>query len=32
MTPDEIADLVFYLATATYTTGHVHIIDGGWTA
>ena len=31
-TPDEIADLVFYLATATYTTGHVHIIDGGWTA
>jgi 2-keto-3-deoxy-L-fuconate dehydrogenase len=31
-TPDEIADLVVYLATATYTTGHVHIIDGGWTA
>jgi 2-keto-3-deoxy-L-fuconate dehydrogenase len=30
--PDEIADLVVYLATATYTTGHVHIIDGGWTA
>ena len=21
-----------YLATATYTTGHVHVIDGGWTA
>jgi 2-keto-3-deoxy-L-fuconate dehydrogenase len=31
-TPEEIADLVLYLATATYTTGHVHIIDGGWTA
>lgn len=31
-TPEEIADLVVYLATATYTTGHVHVIDGGWTA
>jgi len=31
-TPEEIADLVLYLATATYTTGHVHVIDGGWTA
>ena len=31
-TPEEIADLVVYLATATYTTGHVHMIDGGWTA
>jgi 2-keto-3-deoxy-L-fuconate dehydrogenase len=31
-TPEEIADLVLYLATATYTTGHIHIIDGGWTA
>jgi 2-dehydro-3-deoxy-L-fuconate 4-dehydrogenase len=31
-TPDEIAELVVYLATATYTTGHIHIIDGGWTA
>jgi 2-keto-3-deoxy-L-fuconate dehydrogenase len=31
-TPNEIADLVVYLATATYTTGHIHIIDGGWTA
>jgi 2-keto-3-deoxy-L-fuconate dehydrogenase len=30
--PHEIADLVVYLATATYTTGHIHIIDGGWTA
>jgi 2-keto-3-deoxy-L-fuconate dehydrogenase len=29
--PEEVADLVVYLATATYTTGHVHIIDGGWT-
>lgn len=30
--PDEIADLVVYLATATFTTGHIHIIDGGWAA
>ena len=30
--PNEVADLVVYLATATYTTGHIHIIDGGWTA
>jgi 2-keto-3-deoxy-L-fuconate dehydrogenase len=29
-TPEEIADLVLYLATATYTTGQTHIIDGGW--
>jgi 2-keto-3-deoxy-L-fuconate dehydrogenase len=28
--PEEIADLVLYLATATYTTGQIHIIDGGW--
>jgi 2-keto-3-deoxy-L-fuconate dehydrogenase len=28
--PQEIADLVVYLATATYTTGQIHIIDGGW--
>jgi 2-keto-3-deoxy-L-fuconate dehydrogenase len=28
--PEEIADLVVYLASATYTTGSVHIIDGGW--
>lgn len=28
--PEEIADLVVYLATATYTTGQVHVIDGGW--
>ena len=28
--PEEIADLVVYLAAATYTTGQVHIIDGGW--
>jgi 2-keto-3-deoxy-L-fuconate dehydrogenase len=27
----EIADLVVYLATATYTTGQIHVIDGGWT-
>lgn len=30
-TPEEIAALVLYLATATYTTGQIHIIDGGWT-
>lgn len=30
--PEEIADLVVYLAGATYTTGQVHVIDGGWTA
>jgi 2-keto-3-deoxy-L-fuconate dehydrogenase len=30
-TPEEIADLVVYLATATFTTGQIHIIDGGWT-
>ncbi|MBN9016839.1 MAG: SDR family oxidoreductase [Rhizobiales bacterium] len=29
-TPQEIADLALYLATATYTTGQMHIIDGGW--
>lgn len=29
--PEEIADLALYLATATYTTGQVHVIDGGWT-
>lgn len=28
---EEIADLIVYLATATYTTGQIHIIDGGWT-
>jgi 2-keto-3-deoxy-L-fuconate dehydrogenase len=28
--PEEIADLVVHLAAATYTTGQVHIIDGGW--
>jgi len=30
--PNEIADLVLYLATATYTTGQILVIDGGWTA
>lgn len=29
--PDEIAQLALYLATATYTTGQIHVIDGGWT-
>jgi 2-keto-3-deoxy-L-fuconate dehydrogenase len=28
---EEIADLALYLATAAYTTGQVHVIDGGWT-
>jgi 2-keto-3-deoxy-L-fuconate dehydrogenase len=28
--PAEIADLVVYLAGATYTTGQIHVIDGGW--
>lgn len=30
--PEEVADLAVYLAGAEYTTGQVHIIDGGWTA
>jgi len=30
-TPEEIADLALYLATATYTTGQAYCIDGGWT-
>ena len=30
--PEEVAELALYLATATYTTGLAHIIDGGWTA
>lgn len=29
---EEIADLALYLALATYTTGQIHVIDGGWTA
>src|SRR3954447_26560866 len=29
--PEEIAELALYLATATYTTGQIHVIDGGWT-
>ena len=28
--PEEIAELVVYLAGAAYTTGQIHIIDGGW--
>lgn len=31
-TPEEIADLAVYLAGASYTTGQIHVIDGGWTA
>lgn len=27
---EEIADLVVYLASAAYTTGQTHVIDGGW--
>ena len=30
--PEGVAELALYLATATYTTGQVHVIDGGWTA
>ena len=30
--PEEIAELALYLATATFTTGQVYVIDGGWTA
>jgi 2-keto-3-deoxy-L-fuconate dehydrogenase len=29
--PEEVAELALHLATATYTTGQIHIIDGGWT-
>lgn len=28
--PEEIADLAVYLAGAAFTTGAVHVIDGGW--
>jgi 2-keto-3-deoxy-L-fuconate dehydrogenase len=28
--PTEIADLAVYLAGATYTTGTINVIDGGW--
>jgi len=28
--PEEIAELVVYLAGATFTTGQIHVIDGGW--
>jgi 2-keto-3-deoxy-L-fuconate dehydrogenase len=31
-TPEEVADLAVYLAGASYTTGQVHVVDGGWTA
>jgi 2-keto-3-deoxy-L-fuconate dehydrogenase len=31
--PEEIAELALYLASdaASFTTGAIHIIDGGWT-
>jgi 2-keto-3-deoxy-L-fuconate dehydrogenase len=28
--PEEIGELVVYLAGATFTTGQIHVIDGGW--
>ncbi len=28
--PEEIADLVVHLVGASYTTGQIHVIDGGW--
>lgn len=31
-TPEEVAELVVYLAGATFTTGQTYIIDGGWAA
>lgn len=31
-TPEEIADLVVYLSGASFTTGAIHVIDGGWAA
>ncbi len=30
-TAEEIADLAVYLGGAGYTTGQIHMIDGGWT-
>lgn len=30
-TAEEIADLAVYLGGASYTTGQIHMIDGGWT-
>ncbi len=30
--PEEVANLVRYLIEATFTTGQVHHIDGGWSA
>ena len=27
---DEVADLVVHLAGATFTTGQIHVLDGGW--
>lgn len=29
--PQEVADLVVYLAGATFSTGQTYVIDGGWT-
>jgi len=32
--PSEIADLALYLASdeSAFTTGAIHVIDGGWSA
>lgn len=31
-TAEEVADLVVYLAGASFTTGHAYMVDGGWAA
>ncbi len=29
--PEEVAELVLHLAQSRFTTGQIHVIDGGWT-